>query len=91
MAGSILKLPLVSKGPIDIGEETWIGYRCIILSGVQLGRNCVVAAGSVVTKSFPEYSVIGGNPARLIKSMAPGEWNDPEMPFQVKRHAASEH
>jgi acetyltransferase-like isoleucine patch superfamily enzyme len=56
-----------SKGKIIIGDDTWIGTDSIILSGVTVGRGCVIAAGSVVTKSFPNYSVIGGNPARFIK------------------------
>lgn len=77
--GNILRLPLITKGPIEIGESTWIGYGSIILSGVKLGSNCVVAAGSVVTKSFPDFSVIGGNPARLIRSLATGEAAEPEV------------
>lgn len=60
--------PLVSKGPVVIGDHVWIGDNAIILPGVTLGEGCVVGAGAVVTKSFPAYSVIGGNPAKLIKS-----------------------
>jgi len=60
--------PLFSKGKVVIGENTFIGYRATILSGVKLGKNCVVGAHSVVTKSFPDYSMIVGSPARLIKT-----------------------
>ncbi|HHQ4914901.1 CatB-related O-acetyltransferase [Aeromonas veronii] len=56
-----------SKGPIIIENDVWIGFGVIILSGVTIGRGSVVAAGSVVTKSFEPYSIIGGNPAKLIK------------------------
>jgi acetyltransferase-like isoleucine patch superfamily enzyme len=57
-------------GRIRIGEGTWIGQRAAIVctqGDVVLGRNCVVAANAVVTRSFPPYSVLFGNPARVIK------------------------
>ncbi len=53
--------------PVVIGNNCWIGERVIILPGVQLGDGCVVGAGSVVTKSFGENSIIAGNPARFLK------------------------
>ena len=53
--------------PIVIEDDVWIGANAIILKGVTLGKGCVVAAGSVVTKSAPAHSLIGGNPARIIK------------------------
>lgn len=53
---------------VKIGKYCWIGMNAVILPGVVLGDFTIVAAGAVVTKSFPEgYCVIGGNPARLIK------------------------
>ncbi|MEG2377633.1 MAG: sugar O-acetyltransferase [Clostridia bacterium] len=55
--------------PITIGDNCWIGGHATILPGVTLGDNVVVAAGAVVTKSFPDNVVIGGNPARIIKHL----------------------
>ena len=53
--------------PIAIGNNVWIGSKSIILKGVKLGDNVIVAAGSVVTKSFAGNVMIGGNPAGIIK------------------------
>jgi len=55
--------------PIVIGNDVWIGGSCTILAGVTIGDNSIVAAGSVVTKSIPENTVVAGNPARVIKNI----------------------
>lgn len=52
--------------PISVGAHTFIGMRAIILKGVTIGERCIVAAGSVVTRSVPEGAIVGGNPARVI-------------------------
>lgn len=53
--------------PIYIGNDVWIGHRVIILPGVHIGDGTVVGAGAVVTKDTPAYSVVAGNPAKVIK------------------------
>lgn len=52
---------------IIIEDDVWIGSRVIILPGVTIKKGCVIGAGSIVTKNFPEYSVICGNPAKVVK------------------------
>lgn len=54
--------------PITIGNDVFIGLRTIIMPGVTIGNNCVIAAGSIVTKDIPDNTVAGGVPARKIKS-----------------------
>lgn len=52
---------------VVIGDYAWIGARVIILKGVKIGKRGVVAAGSVVTRDVPDYSIVGGVPAKVIK------------------------
>jgi len=58
----------IEVSPIKIGNDVWLGTNVIILPSVSIGDNCIVAAGAVVTKSFPENSIIAGNPAKLLKT-----------------------
>ncbi len=58
---------LISKGPVVIEDQCWLGFNCEILSGVHIGRHSVVAARAVVTKDVPAYSIVAGNPAKVIK------------------------
>ena len=59
--------------PISIGSDVWIGGGAIICPGVNLGDRVVVAAGAVVTKSFPSDVLIGGNPAKIIRYLTSKE------------------
>lgn len=63
-----LKRKLISKGPIIIGDDVWIGDKATILPNVHIGKGAVIAANSTVTKDVPAYSVVAGNPAKIIKS-----------------------
>lgn len=58
-----------TPGKITIGKNVWIASNCTILKGVTIGEGSVVAAGSVVTRSVPPYTLVGGNPARVIRSI----------------------
>jgi acetyltransferase-like isoleucine patch superfamily enzyme len=70
--GMMRLFPIV-KGPITIGNDTWIGASAIIMPNVTLGEFCIVAANSFVNRSFPAFSIIGGSPAKLIRSFTEEE------------------
>jgi len=57
----------VTTAPIIVEDEVWIGANVVIVAGVTIGKHSVIAAGSIVTKSIPPYSVAVGNPCRVIK------------------------
>lgn len=58
-------------GPVELKEGCWIGVGAVILPGVTIGKNAVVGSNSVVTKTVPDYAVVGGNPAKLIRQLDP--------------------
>jgi acetyltransferase-like isoleucine patch superfamily enzyme len=60
---------VVVAKPIKICANAWIGMNCIILKGVTIGEGAIVAAGSVVTKNVPAWTIVGGNPARVLKEI----------------------
>ena len=59
----------ICTNPVVIGDDVWIGANAVILPGVTIGRHVVVAAGAVVTKDIPDYSLVAGVPAKVIKSL----------------------
>ena len=61
-----LNQPLISAD-VKIRENAWIGEKVIILPGVTIGKNSIIGAGSVVTKSIPDFAIACGNPAKVIK------------------------
>lgn len=66
-------IPMSQQGetemnPIYVGDDVWLGRRVMVMPGVHIGNGCVVAAGAVVTKDLPPYTVAGGVPAKVIRS-----------------------
>jgi virginiamycin A acetyltransferase len=55
-----------TSGTIDIGEDCIISTSCVILPNTQLGKGCVIGAGSILSGNYPDYSILMGNPARVI-------------------------
>lgn len=63
----------ITRGPIVLKDDVWLGFRSIVMSGVTIGKGAIVAAGAVVTKDVPPYAIVGGVPARIIKYRFPEE------------------
>ena len=61
--------PKLKTAPVKIADNVWIGMNAVILKGVTIGENSVVAAGSVVTKSVPPNTVVAGNPAVIVRQL----------------------
>lgn len=59
---------LPSRGDTVVGSDVWFGYRSMVMPGVRIGDGAVIAAGSVVVADVPAYGIVGGNPARHIRS-----------------------
>ena len=59
----------VNIKPVKIGNKVWIGFNSIILKGVNIGEGAIVGAGSVVTKDIPPYTIVAGNPAKIIRKI----------------------
>lgn len=61
---------------VIIGNDVWIGTKCIIMGGVNIGDGAIVAAGAIVTKDVPPYAIVGGVPAKVIKYRFPQDMID---------------
>ncbi|MFZ2904628.1 MAG: acyltransferase [Cyclobacteriaceae bacterium] len=59
----------VISSPIIIEDNVWLGRNCMILKGVRIGEGSIVAAGAVVTKEVPPFSIVAGNPARVVRKI----------------------
>ncbi len=67
----ILDQPMIEKGGVHLQDHAWLGANVTVLDGVTIGRDSVVAAGAVVTRSVPEFTIAGGVPAKLLKHRKP--------------------
>lgn len=61
------------KGDTVIGNDVWIGYQALIMPGVTIGNGAIISSRSVVTADVPAYTIVGGNPAKVIKQRFPAE------------------
>jgi acetyltransferase-like isoleucine patch superfamily enzyme len=59
---------LTSRGPVVLEDDVWLGVKVCVLDGVRIGRGAIVGAGAVVTHDVPSYAVVGGVPARVLRS-----------------------
>jgi acetyltransferase-like isoleucine patch superfamily enzyme len=62
-----------TRGDVVIGNDVWIGYGATIMSGVRIGDGAVIGARALVTRDVPEYAIVGGNPAKLLRMRFPEE------------------
>ena len=65
----ILGESMTTIAPVTVKKGAWITINCVILPGVTVGENSIVASGSVVNKDVPSYSIVGGSPAKLIRKI----------------------
>ena len=63
----------VKIGRVVIEDKAWIGFNVIVLKGVTIGAGAIVGAGSVVSKDVPPFTIVAGNPARLVRELGPDE------------------
>lgn len=72
------EVPMIQQGyrpiqPIVVGDDVWFGQGVIVLPGVHIGTGCIIGAGAVVTKDIQDFAIVGGNPAKVIKSRIQNE------------------
>ena len=73
-AYSDCNVPIMHQGskpiePVVIGNDVWIGLRAVIMPGVHIGNHVIIGSGAIVTKDIPDYAIVGGNPAKVIREL----------------------
>lgn len=70
------RLDLGTSAPVEIGENTFLGYGSVVLPGVRIGKHCIIGANSTVTQDVPDYCVAFGTPARIVRryDLSTGIW-----------------
>lgn len=69
--GDMWKNKYAESKPIIIEDNVWVGQKAMIMKGVTIGKGSIVAAGAIVTRDVPPYSVVAGNPAKVVKTLDP--------------------
>lgn len=77
--------------PIVIGDDVWIGGGAIICPGVTIGEGVTVGAGSVVTKNVPPYTIVGGNPAKILKVLSKEECEKEDREYEARKAAGNDY
>lgn len=81
--------PVLSKGPVIIEDEVWLGEGAAVMPGVRIGRSSIIGANAVVTRDIPAFSVAVGAPARVIKRLRPPD--DSQIRLSASQAAADDH
>ncbi|MBT2533543.1 acyltransferase [Arthrobacter sp. ISL-48] len=84
----VFRQPVTSKG-IDLGDDVWIGSNVVLLDGVTVGSHAVIAAGAVVTKDVPEWAVVGGNPAKVIRDRRTPRYGTQQQGGDIRERLAN--
>lgn len=76
---------LSESQPVVIGDGVWVGSNCTILKGVEVGDGAIIARGSIVTKNVPAFTIVAGNPAKIVKELPHPEKNVKEIAVSILR------